>query len=297
MFEIGFDVKTKEPFSINTVEFLKSHTFIQAITGGGKTSLNLSFIEFTESNFFKSKFGHIQKIILDDCGEYLNIPKYYKNFEIFQNQGKYSGIFDVEHAFEVGRKTRQLDSSMILKLSDFKTQKERESFVAKFLEGFRIPDREYWKPALLIIDEADLYVPSSNKRGKCPSRYPIIEACKRARKENIIIILATQFASSVHIDARRNCLNRFVGETIEFADRKIACELLGDKTIFDKLWGLNPGEFFVRGKALCSSVQFIQTRKPIIDTPEIGVKQEQTFSNGMYKIPSNETDGYHGGFL
>ncbi len=297
MFEIGFDVKTKEPFSINTVEFLKSHTFIQAITGGGKTSLNLSFIEFTESNFFKSKFGHIQKIILDDCGEYLNIPKYYKNFEIFQNQGKYSGIFDVEHAFEVGRKTRQLDSSMILKLSDFETQKEREGFVAKFLEGFRIPDREYWKPALLIIDEADLYVPSSNKRGKCPSRYPIIEACKRARKENIIIILATQFASSVHIDARRNCLNRFVGETIEFADRKIACELLGDKTIFDKLWGLNPGEFFVRGKALCSSVQFIQTRKPIIDTPEIGVKQEQTFSNGMYKIPSNETDGYHGGFL
>ena len=280
--QLGTDATTGQAFTINVREFLKTHTFIQAVTGSGKTSLNLLLVEMTESPEFKSRYGPIQKIIFDDCGEYLNIPMYYQSFELLQNQGIRYGKFDVNNASSFGKEFREKENSVVIKLADLKSQKEREQFVAKFLEGFRVPDRSYWHPAIIFLDEADLYVPTANKRKNCSSRDPIIEACKRARKENIIMILSTQSASSVHIDARRNCLNRFVGETVEFCDRKVASELLGDKTIFEKLWGLKAGQFFVRGKALSTATRFIQTTKPNIDTPEVGVSQQEiTFASNI----------------
>jgi hypothetical protein len=280
--QIGTDATTGEPFTIDVREFLKTHTFIQAVTGSGKTSLNLQLVEMTESPEFKSRYGTIQKIVFDDCGEFLNIPTYYQGFELLQNQGERYGKFDVDNACTFGKEFREKESSVVIKLDDLKTQKEREQFVAKFLEGYRVPDRSYWHPAILFLDEADQYVPTANKRPNCPSRDSIIDACKRARKENISMILSTQSASSVHIDARRNCLNRFVGETVEFCDRKVASELLGDKTISEKLWGLKAGQFFVRGKALSNTTRLIQTTKPNIDTPEVGVSQEPiTFASNI----------------
>ncbi|MEX0639825.1 MAG: DUF87 domain-containing protein [Nitrosopumilaceae archaeon] len=280
--QIGTDANTGEPFTIDVREFLKTHTFIQAVTGSGKTALNLLLVEMTESPSFRSRYGTIQKIIFDDCGEYLNLPKHYHGFELLQNQGAWDGKFDVNNASFLGEEFRKKEDSVVIKLTDLKTQKEREQFVAKFLEGYRVLDRSHWHPAILFFDEADLYVPTANKRRNCSSRDPIIAACMRARKENIIVILSTQSASSVHIDARRNCLNRFVGETVEFCDRKVASELLGEKTLFEKLWGLKPGQFFVRGKALSATARFIQTTKPNIETPEVGVSQHPvTFASNI----------------
>jgi hypothetical protein len=289
--QLGIDATTGEAFTIDGREFLKTHTFIQAVTGSGKTSLNLLIVEMTESPEFKSRYGPIQKIIFDDCDEYLNVPKYYPNFVLLQNQGNWSKIFDADHAKFIGEGFRKKENSVVIKLTDLTTQKDREQFVAKFLEGFRVQDRCYWHPALLFLDEADQYVPTTNKRSNCSSRDPIIEACRRARKENIILILSTQSASSVHIDARRNCLNRFVGETVEFCDRKAACELLGDKTIFERLWGLKAGQFFVKGKALSPVMRFIQTAKPNLDRPEIGVTKEPvTFASNISDFNFDESN-------
>ena len=181
---------------------------------------------------------------------------------------------------------------MILKVSDFENPDDREKFVANFLKGFRTQDRKMWTPCLLIIDEADIYVPTTGKGGKrnSVSRYPIIDATQRARQEGIAILLSTQHASSVHIDARRECDNRMVGNTVELSDRKIASEMLGDLKVKDQLWGMNAGEFFMVGRAFGFDLKKIQFDKPTVDIPT-GIETENDEVNTTVDAMNIPSDG------
>jgi len=270
---IGKNIQTQKPFPINTKRMLQSHTFVNAITGSGKTGLILKIIESVQSTEFKQQFGQIPIIISDDQGEFLNVPKMYDDFILFENRGRYAEVFNLDNAKSVGEVARKDLVSMVIKLSDFASKEERERFLELFMEGYREQDRKYWNPALFIIDEADIYVPTTSKKKNSYSREAIIDACKRSRKENISIILATQSASSVHIDARRECTNRFVGNSVELSDRRIASQMLGEPSLVDKLWGLRVGQFYVRGEALCDVTTLIQVDRPMIKTPEVGVEQ------------------------
>ena len=263
------NVNTGQPFEVDTKKFLTTHTLMQAITGGGKTSSIISIIEKLRSPEVISKHGYIPIVIIDERNNFLALPKTFKDFRILDSTGKYKELFKVDEAESVGLRVREIGIdgvSMILKVSDFENPDDREKFVANFMKGFRTQDEEKWTPCLLIIDEADIYVPSTGKGGKrnSVSRYPIIDATQRARQEGISILLATQPASSVHIDARRECDNRLVGNTVELSDRKVASELLGDLKVKDQLWGLNAGEFFTFGKAFGYDLKKIQVDKPTV---------------------------------
>ncbi len=272
-------------FELDITEFKKTHTFLQAMTGHGKTNLILELVDG-----LRKKSPDINFIFFDDQEEYTLIPKKYKDI-VLVSKDRTPKIFTTGHAFSLGKSARKNAQSLIIKLTDFKKQEDKELYVQKFLEGFKSLGKDVGEPFLIVVDEADLFVPTRSKRKEALSRAEVVHFCKRGRKYNAIMLLATQYSSSVDIDARRECENYFIGRTKQRADRNAVCEMLGDKTIFDNLgWGLDRGQFYVRGLALSSDLRLIQTKEAEIEKRLAGVSEEKSYSD-LSKIYEESVTG------
>lgn len=267
------EVNEVADFELNVPTFMKTHTFLQAMTGSGKTNLILEL-----SDGLMQERKDTQFIFFDEQEEFTGIPKKYKNVVLISSKDT-PKVFTTGHAYELGLQSRRTGQSLVIKLADFKQQKDKELFVANFLEGYKSEGKKYGTPCVIVIDEADLFVPTLSKAKNVASREPIIWYCKRARKLNISIVLATQYSSAIHIDARREMENYFIGRTKQRSDRKAVCEMLGENSIFDTLgWGLKKGQFFVRGDALSQHLMLIQTKESDITKKEAGVDEKSTSS-------------------
>lgn len=272
-------------FKLDIPIFLQTHTFLQAMTGHGKTNLILEI-----SNGLIKERPDIQLIYFDEQEEFTGIPKKFKNVVLISSKDT-PKIFTVGHAYQLGLQSRRTGQSLVIKLSDFKLQKDKELFVAKFLEGYRSEGKKIGTPCVIVIDEADLFVPTLSKAKDVASRDPIIWYCKRARKLNISVVLATQYSSAIHIDARREMENYFIGRTKQRTDRKAVCEMLGDNSIFDHLgWGIKKGQFYVRGDALSNELSLIQTKESDIGKKLAGIDEES--SSGLSKIYEESITGH-----
>lgn len=260
-------------FELDVQTFMKTHTFLQSMTGGGKTNLLLEL-----SDGLMKERPETQFIYFDEQEEFTGIPKKFKNVILISSKDT-PKVFTTTHAHELGLQSRRTGQSLVIKLSDFKQKKDKELFVAKFLEGYISEGKKYGTPCVMVIDEADIFCPTVSKAKNVASRDVIIEYCKRARKLNISVVLATQYSSAVHIDARREMENYFIGRTKQRSDRKAVCEMLGDNSIFDNLgWGLKKGQFYVRGDALSQHLMLIQTKESEIGKKQAGIDEESSSS-------------------
>jgi len=265
---------TNKDFNLDIKTFLQTHTFLQAMTGAGKTNLILGLVD----GLIQER-PDVQLIFFDDQEEFTLLPNKYKSI-ILVSKDRTPKIFSINHAYELGVQSRRKGQSLIIKLSDFAKPEQKEQFVAKFLDGFKSEGKKIGTPCVIIIDEADLFVPTRSKRKNVVSRDPIVWFCKRARKLNISLVLATQFSSAVEIDARREMENYFIGRTKQRTDRNTVCEMLGDNSIFDNLgWGLKKGQFYVRGDALTQDLKLIQTKETKIEKKLAGVQEKESLSD------------------
>ena len=79
-------------FNLDVSTFLKTHTFLQSITGHGKTNLTLNVVDG-----LINERPDIQFAFLDDLEEFTFIPKKYKNIILISKQ-KTPDIFTTGHA-------------------------------------------------------------------------------------------------------------------------------------------------------------------------------------------------------
>lgn len=261
--KIGTNLEDNSDCNLDLSALLRTHTFIQGMTGSTKTNLILRLVELV-----KAERPEVQMVFLDDQEEYTELPRYFKDFKLISNDFKF---FSIDRAQDIGEQSRRLGRSIVVKLDDFEDHGDREKFVAEFIRGFSSLGKQVGTPAILFVDEADLYCPTKSNRSNIPSRYPIINMMKRARKQNISIVLATQFLSEVEIRARRECANRICGKTTELRDRRIVAELLADPKIADELFDLRKGEFYVRGEIFKKGISKIHVEESTIQKKQAGV--------------------------
>lgn len=268
--QLGTNLEDNSIFELDLSTLLRTHTFIQGMTGSTKTNLILRLVELV-----KEERPEVQMIFLDDQEEYTELPRYFKDFKLISKENT-PKIFDLKYANQIGIQTRRLERSVVVKLDDFEDHGDRETFVAEFIKGFSSLGKEVGTPSILFIDEADQYCPTKSNRSNIPSRYPIINMLKRARKQNISIVLATQFLSEVEIRARRECANRICGKTTELRDRRIVSELLANPKIADELFDLRKGEFYVRGEIFQKGISKIHVEETKISKKVAGVAEIPT---------------------
>jgi hypothetical protein len=103
-------------------------------------------------------------------------------------------------------------------------------------------ESELRKPFLLIVEEADKFIPQSRDSIKM-----IEEISRRGRKRGLGLLVATQRPSLVQKNVLSQCNNQIIGKLTIDNDLKAVSHFFDARKEVEELITLEPGEFFVMG--------------------------------------------------
>ncbi len=232
---------------INLPTFVDSRALICANSGGGKS--------YAVRKILEESSNKVMSIILDVEGEFRTLREKY-DFLLIGNEGDVK--LNMKSAKLLPKKIMELEVSTIIDISDLK-RSERIKYIKDFLEGLMELPRKmenggtYWKPCLVVLDEAHLLAGQQEKQDSCAS---VIDLMTRGRKRGYCGILCTQRISKLHKDAVAEANNIMIGRTGLDIDMKRASEILGFTSKQDMLTlrDLEAGEFYVFGTAISRHV-------------------------------------------
>jgi len=232
---------------LNTEQFLKQRLLFQGISGSWKTETIKKIIRgLKQATISDENPNGIQQIIFDWEGEYHPLRKHFP-YLLIGDDGEFD--VDIGVAEKLATLVRKSGASVIIDLSSFKDHELRQEYTAIFLNAILDVKKQYWKPCVVIIDEAHNLCRQSESRSV--SKKPIIALCETGRKRGIATILVTQRLSALDKNASAQMVNRMIGHTVENADRDAAAKILGaGKEEADAIRDFEGGEFFVFGRAL-----------------------------------------------
>ena len=215
---------------IDAQELVTGRTCVIGQSGSGKSYLIAALCE-------KLLEKNIAFCIVDTEGEYFSLKQ---KFEVLWIGGKNADV-DIEtiDVSELIRKSIQENVPLILDVSD--AMDERKA-VADFAGKLYEAGTEVRQPYLLIIEEADKFVPQSKDSIK-----EIEEISKRGRKRGIGLLVATQRPSLVNKNVLSQCGNRFIGKLATENDLKAVDLFFSNRKELEALPGLTQGEFFLSG--------------------------------------------------
>jgi hypothetical protein len=235
---------------LNTESFLKpSRLLFQGISGSWKTETIKTIIKgLKEVTRTDQNPNGIQQIIFDWEGEYHPLRKNFP-YILIGDEGEFPA--DVNIAEDLAIEVRKTGASVIVDLSSFNDYEQRQEFVGIFLRAIIDVGKQYWKPCVVIIDEAHNLCRQGES--KSASKKPIIACVETGRKRGISTILVTQRLAALDKNATAQMVNRLIGLTVEVPDRVAAAKLLGEgQGVVDQIKDFDGGEYFAFGKALSS---------------------------------------------
>lgn len=224
---IGFDLSV----------LIDSRLLIQANSGGGKS--------WAIRRILEQSHGQVQQIVIDLEGEFSSLREKY-DYIICGHAGDTSA--EPRIAGHLAKRLLEIGVSAIIDLYELKSH-ERVRFVRLFLESIMSAPKKFWKPTMIVIDEAHHFCP---EKGQAESAQAVIDLCTRGRKRGYCAVLATQRLSKLHKDACAELTNKLIGRTSLDIDQARAGDELGiiSKVERLKLRDMRPGEFKTYGPAL-----------------------------------------------
>ncbi len=230
--------------AIEAQELVTGRTCIIGQSGSGKSYLIAVLCERLLQN-------NIAFCIVDTEGEYFSLKE---KFQLLWVGGEGADI-DIETDFiDLITKSIENNVSLILDVSDVLDQRKLVSnFTGKLYEI----ENQLRRPYLLLIEEADKFVPQSKDSLK-----EIEEISKRGRKRGLGLLVATQRPSLVNKNVLSQCGNQFIGKLTTENDLKAVDLFFADRKELELLPKLNTGEFFVMGNTVKEKTR-VQTSQRI----------------------------------
>lgn len=221
---------------------LRTRLLVQANSGGGKSWLLRRIAE--------QFFGKIPVIIVDPEGEFASLRERF-GYVLVGKGGETP--CDPRSAGLVAQKLLELHASAVCDLYEMKAS-ERHRWVRLFLESLIDAPKKFWRPTLVIVDEAHAYAPEKGA-GESEASDAMIALATRGRKRGFAAVFATQRLGKLRKDAAAELLNVLIGQTFVDIDRKRAADCLGvfgpdAKAFFDQIKVLKPGQFYALGRAV-----------------------------------------------
>lgn len=229
-----------KPVAIDLEELLTTRLLVQGNSGSGKSHLLRKVIE--EST------GIVQQIIIDPEGDFVSLGETFGHTVIHAHDykvGKLAGI--------AGR-TRQHRGSVVLNLEALDVEGQMDA-AAAFLGGLFDAPREHWLPALVFVDEAQLFAPATDggedKDIRKGSLLAMTNLMCRGRKRGLAGVIATQRLAKLHKNVAAEASNFLMGRTFLDIDLKRAADLLGlAPKDAERIRDLKRGEFLGLGPAI-----------------------------------------------
>jgi hypothetical protein len=243
---------------IDLEELLATRLLVQGNSGSGKSHLLRRLLERSA--------GHVQQIIIDPEGDFVTLAGPYGHIAV--EAVDYSAREIVRFAERI----REHRASVVLSLEGLEAEGQMRC-AAAFLSALFDAPREHWFPALVVVDEAQLFAPSGGVEVSEEIRRASLGAMTnlmcRGRKRGLAGIIATQRLAKLAKNVAAEASNFLMGRTFLDIDMARAADLLGmERRQAEAIRDLPRGTFLGLGPAI--SRRPVSVRIGAVDTATRG---------------------------
>ncbi len=227
------------PVAIDLEELLATRLLVQGNSGSGKSHLLRRILE--------QSAGRVQQVVIDPEGDYVSLAEKYGHVAL--------DAADCEAELAtIAARVRRHRVSVVLNLEGLEVDGQLRC-AAAFLNALFEADRECWFPALVVVDEAQLFAPAASADASDEARRLSLAAMTnlmcRGRKRGLAGIIATQRLAKLAKNVAAEASNFLMGRTFLDIDMARAADLLGmERRQAEAFRDLQRGSFIGLGPAI-----------------------------------------------
>ncbi len=262
--DMGLD-SAGTPAMLDLEELLATRLLVQGNSGSGKSHLLRRMLE--------GSAGIVQQIVIDPEGDFVSLSDAFNHVSI--DAAEYS----LAEIARMAARIRAHRASVVLSLEGLDMEDQMRC-AAAFLGALFDAPREQWYPALVVVDEAQVFAPSAAGEVADDARRASLGAMTnlmcRGRKRGLAGIIATQRLAKLAKNVAAEASNFLMGRTFLDIDMMRAADLLGmERRQAEVIRDLGRGEFLALGPAL--------SRRPL--NIRIGEVRTSAKSGGVRLMP------------
>jgi len=237
--EIGSD-SHGSPVRIDIEELLATRLLVQGNSGSGKSHLLRRLLE--------ESAGIVQQVVIDPEGDFVSLAEVHGHVVI---DGAAYGAAEIAR---LAARIRQHRASVILALDGLELEAQMRC-AAQFLGALFDAPREQWYPALVVVDEAQMFAPAAagdvTDEVRRLSLAAMTNLMCRGRKRGLAGIIATQRLAKLAKNVAAEASNFLMGRTFLDIDMQRAADLLGmERRQAEQIRDLERGRFLGLGPAI-----------------------------------------------
>ncbi|HZV09320.1 MAG TPA: ATP-binding protein, partial [Novosphingobium sp.] len=241
---IGEDSKGS-PLRIDIEELLATRLLVQGNSGSGKSHLLRRLLE--------ESAALVQQVVVDPEGDFVTLAEPFGHIVVD------GAAYTTAELVRLANRVRQHRASVVLALDGLEIEAQMRC-AATFLNTLFDAPREQWYPALVVVDEAQMFAPAAAGDVSDEVRRLSLSAMTnlmcRGRKRGLAGIIATQRLAKLAKNVAAEASNFLMGRTFLDIDMARAADLLGmDRRQAETIRDLARGQFLALGPAI--------TRRPV----------------------------------
>lgn len=221
-------------------ELLATRLLVQGNSGSGKSHLLRRILE--ESAHL------VQQVVIDPEGDFAGLE------DAFGHVVVQADTYNEREIGRIAARIREHRASVVLNLEALDVEAQMNC-AASFLNALFDAPRDQWYPALVVVDEAQLFAPAAAGEVSDAARRTSLSAMTnlmcRGRKRGLAGIIATQRLAKLAKNVAAEASNFLMGRTFLDIDMARAADLLGmERRQAEQIRDLERGSFIGLGPAV-----------------------------------------------
>ena len=256
-------------------ELLATRLLVQGNSGSGKSHLLRRLLE--------ESAGIVQQVVIDPEGDFVSLAEPFGHIVI--DGAAYSGT----ELARLAARVRKHRASVVLALDGLEIEAQMRC-AAQFLSALFDAPREEWFPALVVVDEAQLFAPAAAGEVSDEVRRLSLAAMTnlmcRGRKRGLAGVIATQRLAKLAKNVAAEASNFLMGRTFLDIDMARAADLLGmERRQAEQIRDLARGHFLGLGPAI--------SRRPVAVAVGPVKTGSRSVSHALAPLPTASTEELH----
>jgi uncharacterized protein len=241
---MGFSVDIGEdgsaPVGVDLEELLATRLLVQGNSGSGKSHLLRRLLEGSAE--------HVQQIVIDPEGDFVSLA------DAFGHVAIEASAYSTTEIARMAERIREHRASVVLSLEGLELEAQMRCAAAFLAALFEAP-REHWYPAIVVVDEAQVFAPAVAGEVSDEARRASLGAMTnlmcRGRKRGLAGLIATQRLAKLAKNVAAEASNFLMGRTFLDIDMARAADLLGmERRQAEVIRDLERGQFLALGPAI-----------------------------------------------
>lgn len=228
------------PALLDLEELLATRLLVQGNSGSGKSHLLRRLLERSA--------GLVQQVVIDPEGDFVTLA------DAFGHVAIEAADYSEPEIARIATRIRGHRASVVLSLEGLDVDAQMRC-AAVFLSALFDAPRDHWYPALVVVDEAQLFAPAVAGEVSDEARRASLGAMTnlmcRGRKRGLAGVIATQRLAKLAKNVAAEASNFLMGRTFLDIDMVRAADLLGmERRQAETIRDLERGHFLALGPAL-----------------------------------------------